>query len=81
VNTPSGFGTQKQVIRPVIVGVTSDKSVSTGRKPTCLSDLSGDDSVTSGMPYRRKQMGVRICEQPVGRGPQGAAFFEREEAL
>lgn len=81
MNSADGFGTQKQVIRPVIVGVTPSKSVSTGREPTRSSDLSGDDSVTSGMPYRRKQMGVHICEQPVGRGLQGAAFFEREEAL
>ena len=81
VNTTPGFDTQKQVIRPVIVGVIPNKSVSSGCEPTRLSDLSGDDSVTSGMPYRRKQIGVRICKQLVLRGSQGAAFFEREEAL
>ncbi len=26
---------------------------------------SGDDSVASGMPYRRKHIGVRVCERPV----------------
>ena len=26
---------------------------------------SGDDSVASGMPYRRKHIGVRVCKRPV----------------
>ena len=42
---------------------------------------SGDDSVASGMPYRRKHIGVRVCKRPVLSGACQPPPFEREEAL
>ena len=58
------FDEQKQVIQMVIVGVPR-LSVSTGRLPSGKEGHSGDDSVASGMPYRRKHIGVRVCKRPV----------------
>ena len=74
------FVASKQVIQMVIVGVPR-MSVSTGRLPSGKEGHSGDDSVASGMPYRRKHIGVRVCKRPVYSGACQPVPFEREEAL
>ena len=78
--TTDGFVSSKQVIRSVIVGVTRTVSV---YRPLAnrKEGHSGDDSVASGMPYRRKHIGVRVCKRPVISGACQSAPFEREEAL
>ena len=73
------FVASKQVIQMVIVGVPR-MSVSTGRLPSGKEGHSGDDSVASGMPYRREHIRVRVCKRPVFPGLGGRRLL-REEAL